>query len=302
MRFSVWPSPRQPYDGIVELARWAEDAGWWGLWYPDHFMPAGGDETAPLLECWGVLGSLAHATGRLRLGPLVCGNTYRHPAVLLNEAVSVDHATGGRVVLGLGAGWQENEHRAYGLALPPVRERLERLDEACAVIRGLLAEDRFSFEGRHYRLRDAPLSPGPVGPLPLLVGGGGERVTLRIAARHADEWNTWGDPGTLRHKGRVLERHCEELGRDPAGIRRSAQALLYMSDDESFLRRARSRGPGMPSIVGTPAEVRDAVAAYRDAGVDELVVPDWNLGDPVRRREVLDRFHEEVVAALGSPG
>lgn len=296
MRFSVWPNPFQPWETTLELARHADSQGWDGIWFADHFMPNPplGDETGPHHEAWGVLGALAAATSRLRLGTLVCGNTYRHPAVLLKQAITVDHVSGGRVVLGIGAGWQENEHRAYGIPFFTVRERLERLDEACEVIRGLLAADeRFSFKGRHYTVTDAPLAPKPTGPFPILVGGGGERVTMRIAAHHADEWNVWGTPETLRHKGEVLERHCGTLGRDPAAIERSANAILFMSDDESFLSNFRGRDLGIASIVGTPAEVCDVVAGYQSAGVDELIIPDWNLGE--HRREVLDRFMADVI-------
>lgn len=297
MRFSVWPNPQQHWTGILELARWADERGWEGVWIADHFMPNPplGEETEPTHEAWGVLGGLAAATERVRLGTLVCGNTYRHPAVLLKHAITVDQVSAGRVVLGIGAGWQENEHRAYGIPFFTVSERLDRLDEACQLIRHLLASDeRSSFSGRHYSLTDAPLAPRPTGPFPLLVGGGGERVTMRIAAQYADEWNVWGTPEVMRAKGTVLERHCEAVGRDPAEIRRSSQALLFMSEDEEFLSRFRGVDLGLPTIVGTPPEVVEVVASYADAGVDELILPDWNLG--ARRLELLDRFHEEVVS------
>jgi alkanesulfonate monooxygenase SsuD/methylene tetrahydromethanopterin reductase-like flavin-dependent oxidoreductase (luciferase family) len=138
------------------------------------------------------------------------------------------------------------------------------------------------------------MDPKPVqAALPLLVGGGGERVTLRIAARYADEWNVWGDPATLRHKGGVLDRHCEDAGRDPASIARSTQALLFMSDDVAWLQRRRERSTGRPELIGTPAQLQEVVAAYRDAGVDELVVPDWTLPAD-RRLDTLERFLTDV--------
>lgn len=303
MRFSIWPNPSQSWEGMLQAARYADEHGWYGCWFPDHFMgnPPVRDEADPVHETWSVLAGLAAATSRVRLGTLVCGNTYRHPAVLLKQAVSADHVGGGRIVLGIGAGWQENEHRAYGIPFFTVAERLARLDEACQLIRGLLDAspgERFSFTGDHYEVRDAPLSPRPVGPLPLLVGGGGERVTLRIAACYADEWNVWGDPETLRHKGKVLEEHCADVGRDPGEIRRSTQALLFLSDDEDFLSRFRDRDVGLPTIVGTPSEVQDVVADYVDAGVDELIIPDWNLGDADQRRRILDHFTDEVMPAF----
>jgi F420-dependent oxidoreductase-like protein len=297
MRFSVWPGPQQPVDGVLDMARHAEATGWDGVWMADHFMPNDADVSGPVLECWSMLAALAREVPRVRIGSLVCGNTYRHPAVLANIAATVDHLSGGRLVLGLGAGWQENEHRAYGIEFATAPERLRWLEEACRVVKGLTTEERTSFEGERYTLVDAPLEPKPVQePLPLLIGGGGEKVTLRIAATYADEWNVWGTPDILRHKIGVLESHCERIGRDPATIARSAQALLFLSDDEAYLEKIRSRGIPMATTIGTADEVREIVAAYADAGVDELIVPDFNLGDPSRRRDTLDHFNDEVAA------
>ena len=216
MRFSYWPSPTQPWSEVLHLAQHVERKGYYGVWYADHFMPNEGDVSTPWNESWTMIAALAAAVPRLRVGPLVSGNTYRHPAVLAKMAATIDHVSGGRVVLGLGAGWQENEHRAYGIEFSTVGGRLARLDEACQVIKGLFTQPRTTFQGKYYQLTDAPLEPKPAQqPLPLLVGGGGEKVTLRIAAKYADEWNVWGDPATLRHKMEVLDRHCESLGRDP---------------------------------------------------------------------------------------
>jgi alkanesulfonate monooxygenase SsuD/methylene tetrahydromethanopterin reductase-like flavin-dependent oxidoreductase (luciferase family) len=230
----------------------------------------------------------------MRLGTLVTGNTYRHPAVLAKMAAGVDVISGGRVVLGLGAGWQENEHTAYGIEFDTIAGRLDRLDEACQIVRSLCANEKTTFVGRHYRLTDAPLLPKPVQrPLPLLIGGGGEKRTLRIAARYADEWNVWGDPQTLRHKMAILDRHCREVGRDPRAIQRSAVALLAMSDDTNFVERVRAQG--RPVIGGSVAEVRATIEQYRDAGVDEIIVPDFTLGRGARRLAAYDRFFGEVV-------
>ena len=297
MKFSVWPNAGQPYRDVVDLAQWADEHGWHGLWFADHFIPhRGNPDTDPLHEVWGVLAALAVVTTRIRLGPLVCGNTYRHPAVLLKQAITVDHVSNGRVVLGIGAGWEENEHRAYGIPFFTTRERLERLDEAAQLVRGLLSPaDHFSFSGRFYRAEDAPLGPRPAGPFPILIGGGGERVTMRIAAQHADEWNVWSTPSLFRHKAAVLDAWCEKVGRDPAAIHRSSQAVLFLSTDESYLARQRAADLPFPRIVGTPAEVVDVIGEYAAAGVDEMIIPDFSLGEPSRRRETLDRFDAEVV-------
>ena len=294
MRFGFWPGSGHDWDETVHLARHIEQTGWDGFWFCDHFMANGPDTSGPWAEAWTTIAALAAAVPRVRLGTLVTGNTYRHPAVLAKMAVTIDRISGGRLVLGLGSGWQENEHRAYGIPLYTTGDRLRRLDEACQVIVGLLGNEKTSFQGKYYQLEEAPLEPKPAGPLPLLIGGGGEKVTLRIAARYADEWNVWGDVATLVQKGEVLERHCADVGRDPAEIERSAVALLFLSDAAALVERIRGGGGGRPMIVGNVEEVRETVAAYAEAGVSELIIPDFNLGPRERKLELLDRFIEEV--------
>ncbi|HSP03998.1 MAG TPA: LLM class flavin-dependent oxidoreductase, partial [Acidimicrobiales bacterium] len=175
-----------------------------------------------------------------------------------------------------------------------VGERLDRFAEACAIVRSLSTQERTTFHGEHYHLTDAPMEPKPVGPFPLLVGGGGERRTLRIAAEHAQEWNVWSTPEIFAHKSGVLDGHCQDLGRDPAEIHRSTQALLFLSDDQAFLDRMRGMDMPMPTLIGTPSELVDVVGAYREAGVDELIVPDFTIGTGSQRTDILDRFKEEV--------
>ncbi len=295
MRFSFWPAPTQPWPVILELAQHVERTGWDGIWFADHFMADGKDTSGPWSEAWTTLAAIAAAVPRLRVGPLVSGNTYRHPAVLAKMAATLDQVSGGRCVLGIGAGWQENEHRAYGIPFYTTGERLARLDEACQVIRQLFSDEKASFEGKYYQLDDAPLAPKPVQrPLPLLVGGGGEKKTLRIAARFADEWNVWGDVATLRHKMSILDRHCAEVGRDPRVIQRSAVALLFLSEDKAFIEGMRKRVTGRPILAGGSAEVRATVQEYAAAGVDELIVPDFTLGQGKAKLDVLDRFIREV--------
>ncbi len=291
MRFSFWPAPTQPYAHVLELAHHVERTGWDGFWWADHFMADGKDTSGPWHESWTILAALAASVPRLRFGPLVMGNTYRHPALLAKMAATLDHTSGGRAVLGLGAGWQENEHRAYGIPFYTVGERLARLDEACQVIKGLFTNERTTFDGKYYQLADAPLAPKPVSqPLPLLIGGGGEKKTLRIAARWADEWNVWGDVATLRRKMGILDGYCRELGRDPAQIRRSAVALLFLSEDKSFIDGIKQRVTGRPIIAGNLDEVRAIVREYEAAGVGELIVPDFTLGQGKAKLDVLDRF------------
>lgn len=298
MRFSVWPNPERPWAEILDLVVDCDRAGWHGAYVADHFMPNDPDGhplPGAVLESWALVAALASRVDRLRLGTLVCGNLYRHPAVVANAAVTVDHVSGGRFVLGLGAGWQVNEHAAYGIDLLDVPTRLDKFEEACEIVTSLLRNPTTTFDGRHYRLTAAPCEPKPVnGRLPLLVGGRGERRTMRIAARFADEWNSWATTEVFRHKSAVLDRHCESIGRDPATIARSTQALLYLSTDESWLKRHRQGDSTRPRLVGTPAEVADQVGEYQRAGVDELIIPDWTMGPASRARDTLALFWNEV--------
>ena len=298
MRFSFWPVARQPWDDVLSLARHVEATGWDGIWYADHFMPNTADASDPCHEVCTTIAGLAACVPRIRIGSLVIGNTYRHPAVVAKMAATIDHISGGRLVLGMGAGWQENEHLAYGIAFYTVGERLRRLDEACQVIKSLFSERRSNFEGRYYRLEDAPLEPKPIQkPLPLMIGGGGEKVTLRIVARLADEWNVWGDVDRLRQKMAVLDGHCEAIDRDPLTIQRSAAVLVYLSDDRKLVKRIREEPQARPSIAGNAAELADIVAEYASAGVDELIVPDFHMELGTAKTEFLDQFIEEVAPA-----
>jgi F420-dependent oxidoreductase-like protein len=296
MRFSLWPSSANPWSEILDVSQHAERSGWDGVWLADHFMPLGDDTSGPMQECFTALAGLAAAVPRVRIGSIVAGNTYRNPAVLAKQAATIDQIAGGRFVLGIGAGWQENEHVAYGIEFSTVKGRLDRLEEACALITSLFANDTTNHDGQYYKLTDAPLVPKPVQThLPLLVGGGGEKRTMRIAAEYADEWNVWGDPNLLAQKGAVLEAHCAKLDRDPKTIQRSANALLYLSEDEKWIADRKTRPAARPTIVGTPAEVVDIMGAYKEAGVDEILIPDFNLGDPSRKRATMDLFINEVV-------
>ena len=298
MRFSVWPNPERPWAEVLDIVVGCDRAGWHGAYVADHFMPNDPDGhplPGAVLESWALVAALAARVDRLRVGTLVAGNLYRHPAVVANAAVTVDHVSGGRFVLGLGAGWQVNEHAAYGIDLPDVPTRLDKFEEACEVITSLLYNPTTTFNGRHYQLTAAPCEPKPVrGRLPLLVGGRGERRTMRVAARFADEWNSWATTDVFRHKSAVLDHHCESIGRDPATIARSTQALLYMSTDETWLKRHRDRDSPRPRLIGTPAEVADQVGEYQQAGVDELILPDWTLGPASRANDTLALFWNDV--------
>jgi len=295
MRLSFWPNPAQPYTDVLALAQHVERTGWDGIWYADHFMANAEDTSAPWPEAWTTLSAIAAVVPRLRIGSLVSGNTYRHPAVLAKMAATLDHISNGRVVLGLGAGWQENEHSQYGINFFSLAERLARLKEACALIKALFNNSCSNFQGAHYQLSDATLEPKPLqSPLPLMIGGGGEKVTLRITAEFADEWNVWGNVATLQHKMAILDKHCAEFGREPKAIQRSAVALLFMSDDQAFLKKMRNTDIQQPAIIGTVDEVAQIVRDYAAIGVDELIVPDFTLGPMPAKLATLDRFITQV--------
>lgn len=302
MRFGFWPNPRSNYEDTAVLCSHAEAIGYDGVWLADHFLPDE-DELIPVHESWITMAALARDVPRVRLGTLVTGNTYRHPAVLANMASTLDNLSDGRMVLGLGSGWQQNEHEAYGIQFGTAATRLRMLDEACQVIQGLFAYDHFDFSGEFYKIQRAPLEPKPrQAKMPLMIGGGGERVTLKIAAKYADEWNVWGNVDTLIHKMEILDRHCETVGREPSAIERCAVALLFLSDDEKYLKRVRKSAPSDRSIIGGVNEVRDIVAAYQDAGVKELVVPDFTLGTLIgadqRKLDLMEQFITEVASVV----
>ena len=231
MRFAFKTSPQNTTWADM-LAVWKTADGievYESGWTFDHFYPIFSDPTGPCLEGWTTLTALAQATTRLRLGTLVTGVHYRHPAVLANMAAALDIISGGRLELGIGAGWNEEESGAYGIELGSVKERFDRFEEACQVLIGLLATDRFDFDGRFYQLKAARNEPkGPQRPHPpICIGGSGEKRTLRITARYAQHWNfAGGSPAEFARKRDVLAAHCADIGRDPKEILLSAHVWL----------------------------------------------------------------------------
>jgi F420-dependent oxidoreductase-like protein len=302
MRFSIWPAASRPWDETLDLVRHCEANGWDGVYYADHFMPDGPPNVAPdgpTWECWAVIAGLAAAVPRLRLGSLVTSVTFRHPAVLAKIATAVDQISHGRLILGVGAGWQANEHAAFGLKLGSVKERLDRFEEAVEILTSMLGAPRTTLAGKYFHVQDAPNQPTPFrGRLPLLVGGRGERRTMRIAARYADEWNGWTTPEILAHKVDVLRAHCDDIGRHSAEIGISTQALLFLSTDEIWLAEKRRIEAKWPVLIGTPAEVTEIVGRYRDAGADEFIVPDVTFGTLAQRKDTCDMFMEQVATHM----
>ncbi len=300
MKFSIWPNPERPPAEVLGLARMADRDGWHCLWYADHYMPNSGSEDVlpgDVHECWSMLPAIAAVTERLRFGSLVAPTSVHHPAVLANRAATIDQISEGRLVLGIGAGWQINEHHAYGIDLEAPRTRVSRFEESIQVIRSLLTEDRTDFHGDFYDITDAPSNPKPVQePLPILVGTGSPRM-LRITARHADEWNTWGGPDMAGGALDKLHTACEQAERDPATLRKSTQALVFMTDDAELAENIKGGDMGERSIVGSNEQLVDEVGRYVELGFDELIVPDFTLGGTADERlSKYDEFRTEIAA------
>jgi F420-dependent oxidoreductase-like protein len=282
MRIAIWPGAEQPFAGILEMARHAEETGWDAVYIADHFMPDGDDLATPMLEAGSLVAALAAVVPRVRIGTLVYGNTYRHPAVLANMATTVDHISGGRFILGVGAGWQVTEHRQYGITLSRPGPLLDQFEEALQVMTGLLRQPRTTLDGTYYQLTDAVCEPKPVqSPLPLLIGGKGEKRMLGIVAKYADLWNCWGLPSLIAHKSAVLDQHCAAIGRDPASIERTAQALVAVDGGIPDTGRTAVIG-------GSRSALADAIAEYRAIGLDELIIPDDLLGTGAARLAAMD--------------
>ena len=266
--------PAQLFDRVVEQAQAAESAGFRLVTVMDHVYQIGGvggiDE--PMLEGWTTLAALARETSRVQLGTLVTGVTYRNPALLAKQATTLDTISGGRALLGLGAAWNDVEHAGYGYEFPPIRERMDRLEEALTIIRAMFTEERPSFSGRYYRIEEALNVPRPVqaGGPPILVGGGGEQRTLKIAARFADmtHWFPLG-ADMLRHKSDVLAGYCEAIGRDPATIERTMAAPVAVAATEADAARMLEFIPPERRgrvVAGPPERAAEGLRPYLDLG------------------------------------
>jgi len=259
---------------LLARVRFAEAAGFDGVWVFDHFKALYGDPTGPCLEGWTLLSALAASTQRIRLGPLVTGVTYRAPSLLLAEAVTVDHVSGGRLEFAVGAAWHDGEHRELGFDFPPVRERAERLEEAVQLMRLLMTEDGVSFVGRHYRLENATYRPRPLQHPhpPIWIGARGERLMLPVVGRQADVWHAGGRATDLKRKWAVVAEHAEKAGRDPAAIVRASDLSISEPWDE----------------------VRAQADSLRDIGITYLTVS-WPGQGQGRVEEFLGRIGNDLM-------
>ena len=302
---SPWEDIR---DSIISM-----DAGRWNsVWCPDHFIPPAawkGAEDQPMFEAWTLMAAAAGMTSKIRLGHMVSGNTYRNPALVAKMATTIDQVSQGRFTLSVGAAWFQREHEAYGWEYPSMKERQDRFEEACALIRALFtSNDPVDFDGKFYKLDQAPLSPGCVQQphIPIMVGGMGERRTLRTLARYGDVWNLDGfavgredsrqyggmSIELYKRKVDIINRHCEEWGRDPSEISYTISMPTKLSNDQAEVDKFIEQvGPG--TVAGSAEYIVDRVGEFIEAGVSEIM-----FSPRPSDREVLERLDDQVVAVF----
>ncbi len=270
------------FERVASHAVAAEESGFSSVWVMDHFfqLPPLGGPDQPMLEAYTLLGALAARTERVQLGTLVTGVTYRNPGMLAKIITTLDVISRGRAILGIGAAWYDVEHEALGFDFPPVKERMDRLEDAVQICRAMFAEDPATFTGRHHSVREARNLPRPLreGGIPIMIGGGGEKRTLRLVAQYADACNIAGDVDTVRHKIDVLQRHCADVGRDPSEISVTRMSTLMLTDSpeqtaqtRQFLVDAAGAEAAAGFTVGQEDEVVAEVETFAGAGVDELI-------------------------------
>jgi F420-dependent oxidoreductase-like protein len=287
------------WDEIKDAALLAEQAGWDVLMTWDHFVPLLGDVTGPNLEGWQLLPALAAITTKPKIGMLVSGNTYRHPAVLANMASTLDNISHGRAVLGIGAAWNEHEHRMYGIDFDTPAIRLAKLREATRINRVLLDEGKMTYHGKYYHLESATLGTRPVQKhVPILIGGGGEQVTLKIAARYADWWHAFGDASVIKHKLEVLKKHCVDVGRDFDQISPTAGGSILVRDDPNAIDkrmreialRNKVEAANRHAVVGKPEDIAKQLQGLHKIGVKGFL---FGMSPPYDR-ETIERTMTEV--------
>ena len=288
------------WEEIKSVLEVMEAGRWTSVYTYDHFVPpwtrtadVADSDLLPTLEGWSLLAGMAAVTTRLDLGVLVSGNTYRNPALMAKMAATIDEISGGRCILGIGAGWNVREHEAFGWEFPSMRERQDRLEEACALIHALFTAERFvDFEGKYYSLKQAPFAPqGVQRKIPVMVGGTGPKRTLRTLAMYGDIMNAICGPEDLQRLWSIVERHCEDVGRDPAEISRSVHVPMRIVDDEKHAEHLR-RGNDW-TMIGSKQVVIDRCGAFIDAGVDEFCL------QSIRQKpDIYAELNEEIFSAF----
>jgi F420-dependent oxidoreductase-like protein len=282
LRFGLCTDQNLSWERTLERWRLFERLGFDSAWDCDHYLQPSRPD-GPYLEAWTLLAALAAGTEHIRVGVLVSCNTFRHPVLLAKEAVTVDHISGGRLELGLGAGWYEPEHRMYGIDFPPARELVDRFEEAVQIVDGLFRDEPLTFAGRHYQLAEATFRPGPAQRPrpPLTIGAHGPRM-LRIVARYADAWNSFGTTEQIRERNGILDEACAEIGRDPSEVVRSLYYWVARVDSDPW---------------SSPDAFLDVIGRYREAGIEEFII-DHPRDDQL---DVLERVAADVLPRLRDP-
>jgi len=274
--------PVEAYETMSRVAQEAEALGFHSIWLYDHFHTVPVPSQEVTFECWTSIAALARDTKRVRVGQIVTCNGYRNPALLAKMASTVDALSHGRLVLGIGAGWYEHEYRAYGYSYPETAERLKRLREAVQIILAMWTQEEATFEGTYYQVKGAINQPkGAQKPhIPLLIGGGGEKVTLRLVAQYGDACNVGGDIATIKHKFAVLKQHCDELGRDYNSIRCTTlidDCAIAETEDAAIAKLTPAQRNDLESLrqtqlIGTPAMILQRLKELEEAGVQEIII------------------------------
>lgn len=306
VQFGVQVAPEgATYDELVQTFQLIEELGYDSAWLNDHFIPARGDKQSSHFESWTLLSALATQTKTIRLGILVTGNTYRHPAVLAKMAVTVDYISNGRLSFGLGAGWEEYEHRAYGIPFYTARERAERLGEALQVITTLWHEQTPSFDGKYYDLEAAEFQPKPLQQPhpPIVVGGKGKKWILPLVARYADEWNApvTLSPGDLKEGLEIIRAECARISRDPC-VRQvsiflpvvSISSIPLAETATRLAARAIAGEAGRNVLTGSADSIKAQIRAYLDAGATRVII----TTRPGINHDMMRRFAQEIVPAF----
>lgn len=279
--FYGYTDPVAAFERIRELAVAADESGFATIWAPDHFVPFG-PPGAYVFEVWTTLSALARETQRIRLGQLVTGNGYRNPALLAKMASTLDVIAGGRLTFGIGAGWYEDEYHSFGYDFPPAGERLKRLEESLQIIHSMWEDESTTFTGKYFRTSGVVNQPAGVQTphIPVMVAGGGEKVTLKLVAKYGDLCNIQESPDVVAHKYDVLAQHCTAAERDFASITKTATSYCIIADTDDEARAAVPPWApmvfpgdlGSYGLVGTIDTIRERLAGYERAGVDELIV------------------------------
>lgn len=273
--------PVEAYETLTRVAQAADECGYESIWLPDHFHTMAPWSQAVLFESWTSTAALARDTKRVRIGQMVSGNSYRNPALVAKMASTVDVLAHGRLTFGIGAGWYEQEYRAYGYDYPPASERLRQLREAVQVILAMWTQDEAVFEGKYYQVHGAINQPKGVQQphIPLLIAGGGEQITLKLVAQYGDACNVQGDPATVAHKFAVLKKHCEAVGRDYESIQRTVQVFCSIADSDEQAQalipeNMKTLIPELvqSGLIGSSRTIRQQLAAYEEAGAQEMVL------------------------------